>query len=71
MATVIGKAELCQIKNVKKYFKALQGIQGKTLFDRYAALANVVNSNIDTAYQDFLAYPVQDGDVLTDRKSVV
>ena len=65
MATVIGKNELCRIHDVRKYFKAFQGIQGKTLFDRYAALANVVNSNIDPGFQDFLAHPVQDGDVIT------
>jgi hypothetical protein len=63
MAKVIGKAELCSTN--LKYFKALQGIYGKTLFDRYPALANIVNGNIDTIYQDFLSQPVKEDNTIT------
>lgn len=63
MATVIGKLELCSTD--LKYFKALQGVEGKTLFDRYAALDNIVVNTIDTQYRDFLAHPVKDGNKIT------
>ena len=63
MAKVIGYDKLCSID--LKYFKASQGIEGKTLFDRYNMLKNVVKNNIDARYQNFLAYPVQDGDKIT------
>jgi subtilisin family serine protease len=57
MATIIGKKELCSTD--LKYFKAIQGINGKTLFDRYPALNNIIRNNIDEKYQDFLAHPVK------------
>ena len=63
MAKVIGKEQLYSTD--LKYFKALQGIEGRTLFDRYPALENIVKSNIDAKYQDFLAQPVKDGDTIT------
>lgn len=65
MAKVIGKEELCRTE--LKHFKALQGESGKTLFDRYPALDNIIKSNIDTKYQDFLAHPVkgEDGNTIT------
>lgn len=63
MAKVIGKQELCSTD--LKYFKALQGMNGRTLFDRYPALANIIKSNIDTKYQDFLAHPVKEGNTIT------
>lgn len=63
MAKVIGKQELCSTN--LKYFKALQIIGGKTLFDRYPALENIVKNNIDKQYQDFISYPVQeDGQII-------
>lgn len=60
MATVVGKLELCRIDDFEKYFKAIQGIEGHTLFSRFPSLANIVRSNIEVRYQDFLAYPVLD-----------
>ena len=65
MAKVIGKDELCRIDNITMYFKAVQGIGGWSLFDRYQSLENIVKNNIDTQYQDFLAYPVRDGNSIT------
>lgn len=44
-----------------KYFKAIQDINGKTVFDRYNSLANIVTNNIDTKYRDFISYPVKIG----------
>jgi subtilisin family serine protease len=63
MAKVIGKDKLCYTD--LGYFIAVQGIEKKTLFDRYNSFENVITSNIDTKYQDFLAYPVQDGSTIT------
>lgn len=63
MAKVIGKEQLCSTD--LKYFKALQGIGGKTLFDRYSSLENIVRTNIDTKYQDFLAHPIKGGNTIT------
>jgi subtilisin family serine protease len=63
MAKVIGKMQLCDVK--LEYFKAFQGIKGWALFDRYSALASIVKNNIDARYQDFLAYPVKNGDVVS------
>jgi subtilisin family serine protease len=66
MAMVKGKDELCRIDDIKKYFNALQAIEGKTLFERYKlAETNVINRNIDAEYQHFLAYPVQEGNTIT------
>ena len=65
MAKVIGKNELCRIDDITVHFKAIQGIDGKTLFDRYQSLDNVVKSTIDAKYQDFLSYPVQEGNTIT------
>lgn len=44
-----------------KYFKALQIIDGRTVFDRYNSLANIVKNNIDAQYQDFISYPIKEG----------
>ena len=63
MAKVIGKEQLCSTD--LQYFKSVQGIGGKTLFDRYQSLENVVINNIDAKYRDFLAYPVKEGDKIT------
>lgn len=63
MAIVIGKSELCSTD--LKYFKAVQGISDKMLFDRYPALDNIIKNNIDTGYQNFLAQPVKDGNIIT------
>jgi subtilisin family serine protease len=63
MAKVIGKEELCSTD--LRYFKAVQGISGKTLFDRYSSLDNIIKNNIDSKYQDFLAYPVNEGNTIT------
>jgi hypothetical protein len=63
MAKVIGKEELCSTD--LKYFKAVRIIDERTLFDRYDSLANVVKNNIDAQYQDFITYPVKEGDKIT------
>lgn len=63
MAKVIGKDQLCSTD--LKYFKAFQGIEGRTLFDRYPSLENIVKKNITTEYQDFIAYPAKEGDTIT------
>lgn len=63
MAKVIGKEQLCTTD--LEYFTGFQGIEGKTLFDRYPALENIVKFNISLEYQDFLAYPVQVGNKIT------
>jgi len=63
MAKVIGKEQLCSTD--LRYFKAVQGIDGKTLFDRYRSLEIVVKNYVDPKYQDFLAYPVKEGDTIT------
>lgn len=63
MATVIGKKQL--LSTDLNHFKALQGIDGRTLFDRYKlAETNIIHKYVDTKYQDFLAYPVQDGNTI-------
>jgi subtilisin family serine protease len=64
MAIVIGKKQL--LSTDLNYFKALQGSGGKTLFDRFKlAESNIINKNIDSKYQNFLAFPVVDGDAIT------
>ena len=63
MAKVIGKDQLCSTEF--KYFKAIQGIGGKTLFQRYQSLENIVKNNIAITYQDFISHPVQDGEIIT------
>lgn len=61
MSTVIGKKPL--VSSDLKYFIAVQGSNGRTLFDRFKlAESNIVNKNIDPKYKDFLAYPVVEGD---------
>lgn len=62
MAKVIGKDQLCSTD--LDYFKALQGVEGKTLFDRYQSLKNIVNVNIDAQYRHFLAEPVKDENII-------
>ncbi len=44
-----------------KYFKALQIIEGKTIFDRYK-LASSTLEKLDNEYRFFLAYPVKVND---------
>jgi subtilisin family serine protease len=63
MAKLIGKDQLCRTD--LDYFKSLQGISEKTLFQRYSSLENIVKNNIDVNYQEFLAYPVQEGNTIT------
>ncbi|MDR1937444.1 MAG: S8 family serine peptidase [Tannerellaceae bacterium] len=63
MAILIGKKPLCSTE--LKYFKALQGIDGRTLFDRYPPFENILNSNIGAQYSHFLAQPVQEGNKIT------
>ena len=64
MAKITGKEQLFSID--LKYFKSIQGIEGKTLFDRYKSVEKSLLSHaIDIKYQDFLAYPVQEGDIIT------
>lgn len=66
MAKVTGKKELCRIEDINKNFKAIQGIGGTTLFDRYnLAETNIIYKSIDVKYQGLLAYPVQKGNTIT------
>ena len=44
-----------------KYFKSIQIIDGKTIFDRYNSLANIIKNHIDSRFQDFISYPVNEG----------
>jgi subtilisin family serine protease len=62
MPIVIGKKQLC--KTDLKFFKSLQGIERKLLIDRYQSLENIVEANIDAQYQDFLAQPVKNDDIV-------
>ncbi len=59
MATVINHEPL--FCTDLKYFKALQIIGGKTIFNRYK-LASSMLDKLDEKYRNFLAYPVKDGD---------
>ena len=59
MATVINHEPL--FSTDLKYFKALQIIGGKTIFDRYR-LASPMLEKLDEKYRYFLAYPVKDRD---------
>ncbi|WP_333696699.1 S8 family serine peptidase [Flavobacterium sp.] len=60
---VIGKKEL--ISTDLKYFTAIQGIDGRTLFQRYNhAESNITHRYIDSKYQNFLAHPVQDNNTI-------
>lgn len=63
MPRVINKDRL--YRTDLKYFKAIQGIKNRTLFDRYQALNTILENDIDLEYRSFLAQPVQDGDVIT------
>jgi subtilisin family serine protease len=63
MAKVIGKEQLCSTD--LKYFKAIQGVNGKTLFDRYPSIENIIKNHIDSKYQDFLAHPIKEADSIT------
>ncbi|GHU77927.1 hypothetical protein FACS189414_5230 [Bacteroidia bacterium] len=46
-----------------KYFKALQLIGGKSIFDKYKiANTSIIGKYIDEKYRNFLAYPVKEGD---------
>jgi subtilisin family serine protease len=59
MATVINHEPL--FSTDLKYFKALQIIGGKKIFDRYN-LASSILEKLDEKYRYFLAYPVRDND---------
>ena len=59
MATVINHEPL--FSTDLKYFKALQIIGGKTIFDRYKLASNMLD-NFDERYRYFLSYPVKEGD---------
>ncbi len=59
MATVINHEPL--FSTDIKYFKALQIIGNKTIFDRYK-LASQMLDKLDERYRNFLAYPVKDFD---------
>lgn len=64
MAKVLGNEQLCSTD--LKYFKSLQGSDGRTLFDRYPlAETSIIRKYIAPIYQDFLAYPVQEGNSIT------
>lgn len=59
MATVLNHESLFSTE--LKYFKALQIIGGKTIFDRYRSASSMLEK-LDEKYRNFLAYPVKDGD---------
>jgi subtilisin family serine protease len=61
MATVINHELL--FSTDLKYFKALQLIGGKSIFDRYRS-ASAMLEKFDEKYRSFLAYPVKDSDKL-------
>lgn len=65
MPKVKGKVQLCITEEYKKFFKAIQGFGGHTLFDKYNAIENVVAKNIDEKYHHFLAQPVVENDLIT------
>jgi subtilisin family serine protease len=61
MATV-DKHELLFSTDLK-YFKALQLIGGKSIFDKYRiANTSIIGKYIDEKYRNFLAYPVKEDD---------
>lgn len=63
MATV-DKYELLFSTDLK-YFKELQMIGGKSIFDRYKiASTSIISKYIDEKYQNFLAYPVKEGNII-------
>ena len=45
-----------------RFFKALQIIGGRSIFDRYNAARGIIGKVIDPKYQDFLAWPVVEDD---------
>ncbi|MDR2086478.1 MAG: S8 family serine peptidase [Dysgonamonadaceae bacterium] len=63
MAKVIGKEPLCSTD--LKYFKAIQIIEGQTLFDRYKSAQATIDNYIDLKYRHFISYPVKEGDKIT------
>jgi subtilisin family serine protease len=64
MATVIDKKEMCSVD--LKNFKSIQGIEGRTLFERYKlAEQSIIKKYIDSKYQDFLSYPLKENDIIT------
>lgn len=65
MVKVKGKVELCSSENWATFFKSPQGLENKKLFDRYYAIENVVNGNINEKYRHFLAQPIVEGDSIT------
>ena len=62
MPKVKGKEQLCICENYRTYFKSIQGLGGRTLFDRYDSIENIVNKRVDEKYRHFLAQPIIDGD---------
>lgn len=63
MATV-DKHELL-FSTDQKYFKALQLIGGRSIFDRYRiAKTSIIDKCIDEKYRFFLAYPVKEDDTI-------
>ncbi|MDB2495361.1 S8 family serine peptidase [Flavobacteriaceae bacterium] len=58
---IIGKRKL--ISTDLKYFKSIQGISGRPLFDRFKLVeSNIIKKYIDLEYQDFLSFPVMQSD---------
>jgi subtilisin family serine protease len=57
MEKIIGKEKLCSVET--RYFKSIQGIEEKTLFDRYPSIENFIKTEIDDKYKHFLAQPVK------------
>jgi subtilisin family serine protease len=65
MTIVSGKSKLCSCERFETYFKSVQEYRGRKLFDRYEALANIVNRYIQPEYRHFLAHPVFQGELIT------
>lgn len=62
MPRVKGKEKLCSCEI--KYFKAVQGIAGHTLFERYKDIENLIIKNIDNRFNHFLAQPIVEGELI-------
>lgn len=62
MPQVVGKIKICSCKNYRTYFKSTQGLEGRTLFERYEAIENIINRTVNPEFKDFIAQPVFDGD---------
>ena len=58
-----GKVLLCSYG--KKNFRAIQQLGDHALFNRYEAIENIVNKNIDEKFRHFLAQPIVEDDIFS------